>query len=424
MKKILTRFIAVWLMLLLASQLVTPSQISAATKVIEELPQPEWTYKLPAGYVVWNPVDFAQTKDRFFFPLLKTVKISASKSKSSSLAYASVSRLNKSDPWIHDYSDIANDTTNSGSNVYYAKDGYSYFYKKINKTNAYKLSAVDPKGKLKWSKTIDYWFDLVLLDNNNILISSISYSSAPGGSPRSFIEYNHDGKEVRKFSITNSPVSTGIVAVLPNGYVQVHDHSGKTPTTLIYRNLNNLKKPILQYNASVNISPFTDGSFMFVTSDKNISKIVGYDLNGKKKWVRILKKGDSAYVIGDRIMIKNDNSYEFYSKDNKFVGKQKIGESGDTAWIHKVTSSGDIMVEKQYQWQERPAVIDPTETIYDYAKEDVYILDPKSSKITYYLSTLWDDLNVGHNYFYAGNGEFYISGIFQKGTTIKKYTLK
>lgn len=415
MNSLRIKFTAGMLVLLLAVQLLVPGQASAAPKVMDQLPEPEWSYKLPAGYRFSGPLNIGQTKDHKFFPLVKTVKLSNTKEKSTRLVYASISRGNKPNAWIYDYSDIVNDTIFSGSETYYGTDGYSYFYKKVKNQNKNILSAVDPKGKLKWTKTIDDYFKFVMLDNNHVLLSSIGYSSEPGGSPRFFIEYDHNGKVVRNLSVKSSPLMTGSVDVLPNGFV-MHSADNKT---LLYRSLDNLKAPLLQSNSRINVMPFSGGSFLVQPSDTKAPKIIGYDANGKKKWVRALNTKDRVLIVKNNYLIYNDLESRLYSKDNQLLGKQQLGEMYVAP---TVAPSGEIAMVKLYQWQERPEVLDENFKG-DVAQEDFYVLDPENLQIKYHLSTKWADIEVGHDYLYAGNGELYIKDFWYQNK-LSKYMLK
>lgn len=53
------------LAILLAAQLLVPDRTSAAYKS-QQLPEPEWSYKLPEGYTTFNTLYSIQSKDRVF----------------------------------------------------------------------------------------------------------------------------------------------------------------------------------------------------------------------------------------------------------------------------------------------------------------------------------------------------------------------
>ncbi|MDF9839053.1 MULTISPECIES: hypothetical protein [unclassified Paenibacillus] len=68
------------LAILLAAQLLTPGRTFAAYKT-QQLPEPEWSYKLPEGYTMFNSIYSLQSKDRVFFQLRKKVTVSSAKTK-------------------------------------------------------------------------------------------------------------------------------------------------------------------------------------------------------------------------------------------------------------------------------------------------------------------------------------------------------
>lgn len=214
----------------------------------------------------------------------------------------------------------------------------------------------------------------------------------------------------------------------PNGYV-VHNMPEQGVVS-VYRNLSTINTPLVTYTAPksmkepyLEVLPFKGGSFIIHLSSKNEKLVIGYDTKGKKKWVRTLNEKDQIYITGNNYLIRNDNAYRLYSKDNQLLGKQQIGEIGDKQWYHHMTPSGEITVERQYQWQERPAIIDENTFEGDWAREDFYVLNPGNLQIKYHLSTLWLDNNAGHMYIYAGDGELYLTKDFSD-TTVTKYILK
>lgn len=214
---------------------------------------------------------------------------------------------------------------------------------------------------------------------------------------------------------------TGTLEVLPNGYVV---HSPDQGATSIYRSLSSLKTPLTQYTASyVEVLPFSGVSFLIYQNSKKDPKVIGFGADGKKKWVRALNINDQVTITGNNFLVENDNMYWLYSKDNQLLGKQQIGERGDTEWIYRVTPSGEITVEKQLQWQERPPVINENDFEGDWAREDFYVLDPVNLQINYHLSTLWNDINAGQHYIYAGKGELYLTDYWFENT-VTKYILK
>ncbi|NQX44037.1 hypothetical protein HQN87_01730 [Paenibacillus tritici] len=413
--------------LLLAAQVLVPGRSSAAGKVIEQLPTPEWSYTLPDGLSFWGTIDTLQSNKRMFIPLLKTVTVSPSKKKTSGMLYASIDRIQGSANWVYDYSDMANDQPFTAHGLYSVSNGYTYVYKKKGGI-PYDLTAVDPNGKRKWTKTITDSYSPLLLDNGNISIrSGLSVNTKT----IAFTEYNQDGKQVSKLKLTGK-WATGILELLPNGYV-VHtllDKQNKVLGINVYRSLTALTTPLATYtvpktvtNPYFQVHLLRGGSFLIQMSSADTWLLLGYDANGAKKWVRTLNKADHINTTGNNYLIKSDNVYRLYSKDNQLLGKQQIGEAGDREWYYRITPSGEITVEKQYQWQERPAVIDPETFEGDIAKEDFYVLDPANLQIKYHLSTSWHDYETGHNYIYAGGGELYITRSYAP-KTITKYMLK
>lgn len=417
------KFIVAALTLLLVTQMLAPVRSAAAGKTIEQLPEPEWSYKLPEGYTFWNTLDSLQSKDRMFIQLIKKVKLSTSKTKESGKVYASIDRNNGSTSWVYDYSDIVNDTPFTRNQFYSASNGYSYFYK-TKGSSGYDLSAVDPKGKLKWTKRITHSYTPVVLDSGNIVICSGVDNKT---SSLSITEYNQNGKQIRKLTLTNK-WTTGMIDVFPNGYV-VHNRPEQGEVS-VYRSLSALKTPLVTYTAPksmkepyLEVLPFKGGSFIVHLSSNNNKLVIGYDMKGNKKWVRTLNEKDQIDITGNNYLVRNDNVYRLYSKDNQLLGKQQIGEIGDKNWIYHMTPSGEITVERQYQWQERPAIVDENDFEGDWAMEDFYVLDPRNLQIKYHLSTLWLDNKAGHMYIYAGNGELYLTNEFFDNT-ITKYILK
>ena len=421
------KFLTTAFALLLAAQVLLPGRSSAAAKVIEQLPAPEWSYTLPDGLSFWGTIDTQQSKKRMFIPLVKTVTVSPSKKKSSGMLYASVDRINGSANWVSDYSDMANDKPFTAHGFHSVSNGYSYFYK-MKGGIPYDLTAVDPNGKRKWTKTITDSYTPVFLDNGNIVIrSGISTNS----STIAFTEYNQEGKQVSKHTLTGKWTS-GILEMLPNGYVthKLLDKQNQIDGINVYRSLTALKTPLAAYSAPKTVKdpyfqvhPLRGGSFLIQMSGKDTFLLLGYDASGTKKWVRPLNKTDRIDTTGNNYLIRSDNVYRLYSKDNQLLGKQQIGEAGDRDWYWRITPSGEITVEKQYQWQERPAVIDEETFEGDIAKEDFYVLDPANLQIKYHLSTRWLDYEAGHNYIYAGGGELYMSRSYAP-KTITKYMLK
>lgn len=264
----------------------------------------------------------------------------------------------------------------------------------------------------------------MVLDNGNIVIQTLVSGNVAS---RGITEYSQDGKQVRKLKLTGKWAS-GVIDVLPNGYV-VHKELD-TNRVSVYRSLDTLTKPLVTYTApkavkypDFQVYPLRGGSFLIKMSSSDTWLLFGYDANGTKKWVRPVNKMDRIDTTGNNYLIRSDNVYKLYSKDNQLLGKQQIGEAGDREWYSRITPSGEITVEKQYQWQERPAVIDPETFEGDIAKEDFYVLDPANLQIKYHLSTSWHDYETGHNYIYAGGGELYISRSYAP-KTISKYMLK
>ncbi|QUL57677.1 hypothetical protein KDC22_15055 [Paenibacillus tritici] len=421
------KFLTTAFALLLAAQVLLPGHSSAAGKVIEQLPTPEWSYMLPDGLSFWGTIDTLQSNKRMFIPLLKTVTVSPSKKKTSGMLYASIDRVQGSANWVYDYSDMANDQPFTAHGLYSVSNGYTYVYKKKGGI-PYDLTAVDPNGKRKWTKTITDSYSPLLLDNGNISIrSGLSVNTKT----IAFTEYNQDGKQVSKLKLTGK-WATGILELLPNGYV-VHtllDKQNKVLGINVYRSLTALTTPLATYIAPKTVKdpyfqvhPLRGGSFLIQMSSTDTRLLLGYDANGAKKWVRTLNKADQINTTGNNYLIKSDNVYRLYSKDNQLLGKQQIGEAGDREWYYRITPSGEITVEKQYQWQERPAVIDPETFEGDIAKEDFYVLDPANLQIKYHLATSWHDYETGHNYIYAGGGELYITRSYAP-KTITKYMLK
>lgn len=368
-------------------------------------------------------MDSLQSKERMFIQLSKKVKLSASETKYSDKVYASIDRTNGSTSWVYDYSDIPNDKPFTASKFYSANNSYSYFYK-MKDAIAYDLSVVDPKGKLKWTKYITDSYTPLVLDSGNIVIRSFVPNKT---SSLSFTEYNQGGKQIRKLNLTNKWTS-GIVEVLPNGYV-VHE-SPEQGSISVYRSLSTLKTPLVTYTAPksmkdpyLEVKPSEGGSFIVISRSKKDNLVIGYDMKGKKKWVRTLNVNDQIDITGNNYLVRNDNVYRLYSKDNQLLGNQQIGEIGDKNWIYHMTPSGEITVEKQYQWQEHPPIIDENVFEGDWAREDFYVLDPRNLQIKYHLSSLWLDQKAGHMYIYAGNGELYLTNEFFDNT-LTKYILK
>ncbi|WP_339256307.1 hypothetical protein [Paenibacillus sp. FSL P2-0136] len=416
------KFFTAGFALLLAAQVLLPGRSSAA-KVMEQLPKPEWSYTLPDGITFWGTIDTLQSKNRMFIPLVKTVTVAPSKTKSSGMLYASIDRINGSANWVYDYSDMANDKPFTANGFYSASNGYSYFYKMWG-GKPYDLTVVDPNGKRKWTKTITGSYSPVVLDNGNIVIRTLVSGNVAS---RGITEYSQDGKQVRKLKLTGKWAS-GVIDVLPNGYV-VHKELD-TNRVSVYRSLDALTKPLAAYTApkavkypDFQVYPLRGGSFLIKMRSSDTWLLFGYDANGTKKWVRPVNKMDRIDTTGNNYLIQSDNVYKLYSKDNQLLGKQQIGEAGDREWYCRITPSGEITVEKQYQWQERPAVVDPETFEGDIAKEDFYVLDPANLQIKYHLSTSWHDYETGHNYIYAGGGELYITRSYAP-KTITKYMLK
>ncbi|WNS45558.1 hypothetical protein [Paenibacillus sp. MMS20-IR301] len=421
------RFIAAILLLLLTVQVLAPGRSAAAGKVIEQLPEPEWSYTLPEGITFWGTIDSLQSKGRMFIPLVKTVTVSATQKKSSGMLYASVDRVNGSANWVYDYSDMANDKPFTAHHFYTTSSGYSYFYKNRGGV-PYDLTAVDPNGKLKWTKYITGSYSPVVLDNGNIVIRTLVNMNKAS---LDITEYNQEGKQLRKLKLTNK-WAKGWLEVFPNGYIAhtITNDKDNISSISVYRGLGALTTPLATYtvpqsliNPYLVVKPLSGGSFLIQMDSTNSRVLIGYDANGKKKWVRTLNKGDQIDTTGNNYLVRNDNVYRLYSKDNQLLGKQQIGETGDNDWNFRITPSGEITVENQYQWQERPADIDPETFEGDRAREDFYVLDPGNLQIKHHLSTLWLDYEAGHNYIYAGNGELYLTrGYAPK--TISKYLLK
>lgn len=358
MKSKRLKFFTAGFALLLAAQVLLPGRSSAA-KVMEQLPKPEWSYTLPDGLSFWGTIDTLQSKQRMFIPLVKTVTVSPGKTKSSGMLYSSIDRINGSANWVYDYSDMANDKPFTAHRFYSASNGYSYFYKMWG-GKPYDLTVVDPNGKRKWTKIITGSYSPVVLDNGNIVILTLVSGNVAS---RGITEYNQDGKQVRKLKLTGN-WTAGMLEVLPNGYV-VHTEYDKNKVS-VYRSLGALTTPLATYtvpktvnNPYFQVQPLRGGSFLIQMSSADTWLLLGYDANGTKKWVRPVNKMDRIDTTGNNYLIRSDNVYKLYSKDNQLLGKQQIGEAGDREWYSRITPSGEITVEKQYQWQERPAVIDP-----------------------------------------------------------------
>lgn len=416
------------LAILLAAQLLAPGRTFAAYKT-QQLPEPEWSYKLPQGYTTFNTYDSLQSKNCVFFQLRKKVAVSSTQTKSTLLTYAAADRKTGTANWVYDYYDIANDKIFSGSDPYYSKDGNSYFYKRNDNGTKVLLSAVNENGKLKWTKTFNSTFELVVLDTGNLLLYYPTYNYSSKTSTRHFEEFSSDGKQVRKLAITKGVLTTGTLEILPNGYIV---HNSDQSSVNVYRSLDSLKTPFVKYTApkelvdvNVGVQPFSGGSVLVSLYSKTDYKLIGFGADGKKKWVHTLNPKDRVLgITGNNYLVQSNSVvYRLYSKDNQLLGKQQIGELGDTGWSSRITPSGEITVEKQYQWQERPAVIDPETFEGDVAREDFYVLDPGNLQIKYHLATFWNDYHAGHQYIYAGKGELYLSDNWFSNT-LTKYILK
>ncbi|WP_342566018.1 hypothetical protein NST84_13270 [Paenibacillus sp. FSL R7-0345] len=415
------------LAILLAAQLLVPDRTSAAYKS-QQLPEPEWSYKLPEGYTTFNTLYSIQSKDRVFFQLRKKVEVSPSKTKYTTFTYASADRKAGTANWVYDYYDIANDKSFSGSDPYYSKDGNSYFYKRNDNGTKILLSAVNANGKLKWTKTFNNPFTLVVLDSGNLLLYYNTYHSSTKTSDRYFEEFSSDGKQVRKLAITKGALTTGTLEILPNGYIV---HNSDQSSVNVYRSLD-AKSPFVSYtapkglvDANMGVQSFSGGSVLISLYSTTDYKLIGFGADGKRNWIRSLNPKDRVIgITGNNYLVQSNNAvYRLYSKDNQLLGKQQIGELGDNGWNSFITPSGEITVEKQYQWQERPAVIDPETFEGDLAREDFYVLDPGNLQINYHLSTLWNDYHAGHQYIYAGKGELYLAD-YWFNNTLTKYILK
>jgi|GEM_PF-5979689 len=413
---------AVALTILLVVQLSVIGGTSVSAKATEQpLPEPEWTFKLPKGYTLSSTYNSVQSANRVFFDVQKKVALSPSKFVFTNFLYGAVDRK-KGTHWIYDYSDIKKDKPFSGSKPYYSKDGYSYFYKRNDNGTEYRLTGVDPNGKLKWTKKINNPFDLFVLDSGNILIYYSIYSSTSKTSIRYFEEYTNNGYPVRKLKIDKGLLTTGALQVVSNGFIL---HTSDQNHTRIYTSLNALKVPLVQYNTNkIEVMPFRGGSFLVYQFSKNEATVIAFTSEGKKKWVRSLNPKDKISITGNNYLIQSNGTvFSLYNKDNQLLGKQQLGDVGDTDWQSHITSSGDITVEKQYQWQERPAIIDENDFKGDSAREDFYVLDPGNLQVKYHLATLWYDIDVGHDYIYAGNGELYLTDRWFSNT-LTKYILK
>jgi len=394
----------------------------AASAQADKLPTADWTYDVPAGSDLGWVFDSGNaTKNRLYFTLFTP--------ESGSTQIQSFDRKDGSKNWIHDIKGQAQSISMFGQPIISPVSGDLYYAARKNDEKSYKLYAVSPQGKLKWSKPVDVEVigTLQIQPNEDLMLTT----GAMDGKTTTVYNFAKDGKLKKKSTVSGSKN----LAVLPNG--QVANTMGQKLE--LYPSINNLSKPTFSYSLPKqttvasdfrswdNVSrpavyPFNGGKLVGLEWNEQVKSkgpgveildpdtlgrsktFVFFDSKGKKVWERKLPKDAVAIPAGENLLVKNGLKLELYGPDNK-MKTSKTFESKD--FLLNQAPNGEIVM-------------------YDEANGEFYALNEKNLSVNHHIELEPSaDGKKKYGFLYAGDGKLYIHDAEAKGSNVvSAYTLK
>lgn len=392
----------------------------------------DWTYKVPSTLDVDSAFRFGNFAGDNLY-------LWAVEGRNSFMVQSFDQDNGDQDNWIYDFRGKTKQFT-AGGQPQQDKDGNSYYFSKKSEDKSYKLEAVNAEGKLKWSIPLTgdakIGNTLQVLDNGDIVVS---YSTLPkkGEASQTFSTFGKDGKLKSTKVVKGSDIGNegAMLTLLADGRVLA-----QSPKVQVFKSLNDLKKPVLEYampewgsiDFDVRVSNFgpaiyslSGGETLITirTEDysavefkegvqdidldivKQSKSLVLFDAKGNKKWERKLWKDAAVVPTANGFVLQKDNKLELYGKDNKLVTSKTF--EGDDLWLAKSKTTDEIVLTSKKEG-----------TFQALSAKDLsvkYEIDMKQTageKATY-------------SFLYEGNGELYVHAVDGNvNKTVSHYELK
>lgn len=393
--------------------------------------QLDWSYKVPAQLDLSSSFRFGTFAGDNLY-------LQAVEGYNSQIVQAFDQENGGKDNWTYDFKGSAKDLT-SGGYATQDKNGNSYYVRKKDGDKTYKLDAVDANGKWKWTKDVGSKAieRLRVLDNGDIVVSGSVASTKKVKSHQVFYVFGADGKLKNTRKIAGSDIKNegAYVQLLPSGQVLAI-----SPKLQLYKSLNDLKKPILEYELpewnsldfDVRVGNFGEavyslggGDTLLVLREEDYSAVpfkegaqevdlsivkqskslVLFDAKGKKKWERELWQDAAVVPTANGFVLQKDNKLELYGKDNKLKSSKTF--EGDDLWLAKAKTTDEIVLTSK--------------------KAGMFkALDPKDLSVKYEIDmkkTAGE--KADYSFLYEGDGELYVHTMdWDVNKTISHYSLK
>ncbi|MEJ8305874.1 hypothetical protein [Saccharibacillus sacchari] len=393
--------------------------------------QLDWSYKVP------DQLDLASTF-RFGTFAGDNLYLQAVDGHNSQIVQAFDQENGGKDNWTYDFQGDAKQLT-SGGYAIQDKNGNSYYVRKKDGEQTYKLEAVDANGKLKWNKDVGSKAieRLQVLHNGDIVVSGSVAPTKTVNSHQVFYVFGADGKVKNTQKIDGSEInnSGAYIKLLPNGQVLAI-----SPKLQLFKSLNDLKKPILEYelpewnsidfdvrggNFGEAVYSLSGGNTLVVLREEDYSavpfkegaqeidlsivkqskSVVLFDANGKKKWERELWQDAAIVPTADGFVLQKDNKIELYGQDNKLKTSKTV--EGDDVWLAKAKTTDEIVLTSK-------------------EAGTFQALDPKDLSVKYEIDmkeTAGE--KADYSFLYEGDGELYVHTMdWNVNKSISHYSLK
>lgn len=428
MKKVFT---PVMLSMAVAMGITGISSGDALAAQAGKLPTAEWTYDVPAAWDLDSGLRFGTFAGDNLY-------LWAVEGRNSSIVQAFDQENGGKDNWTYDFRGDTKQLT-SGGYAIQDKGGNSYFVRKKDGDKTYKLDAVDANGKLKWSKDTGSKAieRLQVLDSGDVIASGSIAPTKKTEGYQIFYVFGKDGKlkSTKKIGDADIKNKGAYVKILPDGKVLAI-----APKLQLFKSLNDLKKPILEYDLpewnsldmDVRGGNFSDAVYSLAGGDtllalreedysavpfkegaqeidldivKQSRSLVLFDAKGKKKWERELWKDAAAVPTANGFVLQKDNKLELYGKDNKLKSSKTF--EGDDLWLAKAKTTDEIVLTSK--------------------KAGTFkALDPKDLSVKYEIDmkkTAGE--KADYSFLYEGDGELYVHTMdWNVNKTISHYSLK
>ncbi|OWR27789.1 hypothetical protein CDO73_20775 [Saccharibacillus sp. O23] len=401
----------------------------------------DWSYQVPTQFKLDRLFDLGTfAGDKLYLPTLE--------GRNSNIVQAFGQEDGDKSRWTYDFQGSAKEMTNVTSFAVQDKEGNSYFLSKKDADKKYKLEAIDANGKLKWSKEVNDQAigHLSVLDNGDIVASGIMTlpKNAKGSQgTQTFCIFGKDGtlKATKQAKEANNPGVNW--QILPEGRVL---GSGNAAKIQVFKSLDDMKKPILEYavpqkpsvdfyiDFDVRVSnamsfpavyslgggdtliqfriddmsavPFKEGQQeVDLNTVKQSKLLVMFDANGQKKWERQLNQDEGAMPTANGYAVQRGSKIELYGKDNKLKTSKTF--NGSDLWMTQAKKTDEIVVTSK--------------------KEGTFAaLDPKDLSVKYELDMKKAaDAKSTYSFLYEGKGELYVYSVDGSGKqTVSHYELK